>query len=716
MPTDKDKSVVVPIRPNEDRAEQTAREETKIKAALLKWAGETADAVIAAILDDIALHFMEDEADDDGEQLSLVDLMGDYDPIIDPQTGSRLSDVIKEASATLHKSEKMLKQLYVSALQRKWASHHKEFPSEPTGQLYTRSYLVNRHGVWFRRAIARLDDLYVWRRITKTRIDPEALSYDTTPQRNWQYRYRVTGEIGAIPVDIDAVQVGKAADGAIKTLIRHGVHVVESKEARQRLAQFLQHRPQRRIVRAPRTGWFEWRRDWTFVLPDEVLGATDKMHIILDGVTSGAGGYGFHRAGTSDEWREHVAAPAAGNSSAVLAVGTMLAGPLLRSADEPAGGFHLYGDSKIGKTLVCAIGQSVWGKPFSSGDPDPGAFGFDWNTTAARLEERAVLRNDCGLYLDEIGVGDQKAIRTAIYELAGGRGKGRMRQSEATFNLLFLSTGEQSIVRFLRDVRVGQTVRLTDIPAEVQPGSAFELYDSEAAARRFYPAVREYHGTIGYDFLQYLIAQTSKTFKPRLKELRAMFLAQPRVAEIASAHAQVRHVINRFALTAATLALAVEAGILPWSRSDTDNGVVACMRRWAKQRGNLDVAGELLHEIERRRILFAATAQDRLIHLAVVGRRLVAASPADQHKLEAVEHGYVSYDGYVKNERILLTPTAWHRLWASLDVEVVNRHLMHQQLLIPGLDEGDVTSVEKVRSGAKPARFYVLAPRFIEIA
>jgi hypothetical protein len=41
---------------------------------------------------------------------------------------------------------------------------------------------------------------------------------------------------------------------------------------------------------------------------------------------------------------------------------------------------------------------------------------------------------------------------------------------------------------------------------------------------------------------------------------------------------------------------------------------------------------------------------------------------------------------------------------------------MHQLLLIPGLNEGDVTSVEKVRSGAKPMRFYVLAPKFIEIA
>jgi len=96
------------------------------------------------------------------------------------------------------------------------------------------------------------------------------------------------------------------------------------------------------------------------------------MQIILDG-TSRSGGYGFHRAGTSEEWRNHVAIPLIGNSNVVLAAGTMLAAPLLRWADEPAGGFHFDGESKIGKTLASAIGQSIWGKPFVPGlRPDEG--------------------------------------------------------------------------------------------------------------------------------------------------------------------------------------------------------------------------------------------------------------------------------------------------------------------------------------------------------
>src|SRR5262249_54408757 len=217
----------------------------------------------------------------------------------------------------------------------------------------------------------------------------------------------------------------KKADRAINTLVSHGVHIVESQQARQHLARFLRYRPRERIIRAPQTGWFEWRGHRVFVLPDKVLGGSDKMNIILDGIVTD--GHGLHRVGTSEQWWQHVAIPLARNSNVVLAVGTMLAAPLLYWADEPGGGFHLYGVSKSGKTLIGAVAQSVWGRPFAPGAGSD-VFGYTWESTANALEERAALRNDVGLYLDEIGVGDPKAIRTAIYALAGGLGKGRMRQ------------------------------------------------------------------------------------------------------------------------------------------------------------------------------------------------------------------------------------------------------------------------------------------------
>ena len=99
---------------------------------------------------------------------------------------------------------------------------------------------------------------------------------------------------------------------------------------------------------------------------------------------------------------------------------------------------------------------------------------------------------------------------------------------------------------------------------------------------------------------------------------------------------------------------------------------------------------------------------DRLIRLDIVERQLVVAAPADQRKMEAAEQ----FDGFFKNGRILLTPDAWRRLWAGLDLEVVKQHLLRRGLLIPDRD-GKVPSAEKYKSGAPTARFYVLAAAFI---
>jgi len=710
-----------PAKTNARSAEQIAAEETKHKAVLLKWAVETADLVIAAAIDDAALHFLEGDSGDD-EQSGSLDLTGDYDPIIEIKTGSRLSEIIRQAAETFRAktfrpSEGMLKRIYLDALKDRWKKHKeqgKKIPSEPVGKFYGRSpYMTNRHGVWVRLNTGGLDDLNVWRRIAKTCVEPEALSYDTTPQRNWQRRYLVTGELGQLIVAIPAEHLGKDATRAINTLMRvGGVHPVESRQARQHFARFLRLPPRKRIIRAPRTGWFEWRGLWVFVLPDEVLGAADKMHIALDvDDTTHSGSRGFHRAGTSEQWRQQVALPLARHSNVVLAVGTLLAAPLLRWADEPGGGFHFYSDSKVGKTLVAVIGQSVWGKPFIPGSDTTNTFGYDWDSTPGRLEERAVLRSDVGLSLDGMEGGDAKAIAPSIYTFSSGQGRGRMGRSEAAFNLTVISSGEVSVAKFLGDARAGQTVRLSDIPAEVEPGSgsAFEQFRPDAAGKKFYALTREYHGAVGYDWLQYLVGQTPKKFQPRLNELCKVFLGQPAAAEILlRAHSQVISVIHRFALVAATLAMAIEANLLPWSLVDTDVAIIACMRRWLNQRGNTDTAGELLREIERRRRMFAVTANDRLIRLDIVERQLVVAAPADQRKMEAAEQ----FDGFFKNGRILLTPDAWRRLWAGLDLEVVKQHLLRRGLLIPDRD-GKVPSAEKYKSGAPTARFYVLAAAFI---
>jgi uncharacterized protein (DUF927 family) len=695
-------------------AEEIAREETEDKTELSKWADDLADKVIKAVLEDVALRFLEGgEADDD--ELGSLDLTSEYDPIVDEKSGSRLSETIKQSAENFRKSEKILRRRYHSVLYSKWKEQQQRQQTYPefSGTFYGRSYMTTRHGVWVRLNVGGVDDLGVWRRITKTRIDLVARSRDTTRHRNVCHRFRITDEFGESLIDIPAQYLGKDANRAINMLMRCAVRTVESREARQQLAKFLRLLPRGWIIRASRVGWFEWRKHWVYVLPGAVLGDIDDTReetIVLDAIT---GHHGFHQSGTSDEWREQVAKPLARNTNAILAAGVFLVAPLLRWANEPPGGFHSWGQAKIGKTLEAAFGQSLYGKPYRQGAASD-AFGFTWETTANRLEQRAALRNDVGLGLDEIGVGDKKSIAAAIYKLAGGVGKGRMDQDEIDFNVLFYSTGEPSLADFLLNVQPGQMVRLADVPAEVQSGSAFETipeHEIVDQSRKFYELMDEFHGSAGYDYLQLLVTLTPKEIRARVKKGRTLFLAQPEVVEIIKrAHPQVSSVVGRFALLAVALAIAIEAGILPWAVADTDAGIIACMQRWVNQRVNIDTTGELLRQIEQRRKGLAATINHRFIHLRVEGRRLVPASAADQEKMNAAD----KCDGYVKDEQILVKPKAWQGMWEGLDIKVVNKLLLREKLLIPDRD-GSVPKPEKFKTGASAVRFYVLALAFIDV-
>jgi hypothetical protein len=178
------------------------------------------------------------------------------------------------------------KRLYLKALRTKWKKQKKEIRTDPAGKKFYGSYMTTKHGVWTK-LNAGGPGLFVWRRICRTRIDPEARSRDISPEKNWRQHYLITDETGQFPVEIGDEHLAKKADRAITILIRRGVHVVETAEARQHLAIFLRYRPRARIIRMPRTGWHEIRNRWVFVLPDETLGDAGKVNVVLDNITQG---------------------------------------------------------------------------------------------------------------------------------------------------------------------------------------------------------------------------------------------------------------------------------------------------------------------------------------------------------------------------------------------------------------------------------------------
>jgi hypothetical protein len=114
--------------------------------------------------------------------------------------------------------------------------------------------------------------------------------------------------------------------------------------------------------------------------------------------------------------------------------------------------------------------------------------------------------------------------------------------------------------------------------------------------------MKRQHGAVGRHWQRHLVDIGPDKIKAELHEHREAFLALPEVVAVAAkAHPQVRAVVNRFALHAAALRMAIAAGLLPWTIEEADAGIAACMGRWVAQRGNLDMAGGGASRFRRQR-------------------------------------------------------------------------------------------------------------------
>ncbi len=351
-------------------------------------------------------------------------------------------------------------------------------------------------------------------------------------------------------------------------------------------------------------------------------------------------------------------------------------------------------------------------------------FGASWQATAVGLERYAVLRSDLGGSFDEIGEGQAKAISTSIYSLANGSVKMRGTQDVGlrpmeSFRILAISTGEPTMAAFLtaagEKVPAGLTVRLVDVPAEVRAESAFDtcaVDQLEELGKQFYPLTSRLHGAVGRAWLQYLVDLGPENIEALLKKHRKEWLSIDVIASMrAGATTQVRTVINRFALVAAALRMAIEAGLLPWAVEDTDLGVAACMVRWAGTRkGRLDLAGEMVSAVEQIRAILVANIHGRFIHLQLNDEtRVLEYCGFDELKRDTL--------GFVKDGRILIEPSAWQNLFcAGFDPKKTAEHLKAEGLLHH--DPGSLQHQSKVLRGglSQNGRFYAVDMRILEDA
>lgn len=374
-----------------------------------------------------------------------------------------------------------------------------------------------------------------------------------------------------------------------------GLDVSNASGARTALIDFLMRvRTPNRVRTVPRVGWhFSTNAPPAFVLPGQVCavpGAAESLLLDMDPLPAI-----YRNRGTLAEWRTQVAAPCLGNDRLLFAVSLAFAGPLLALVGEEGGGFHLRGDSSLGKTTALHMAASVWGAPTG-----PDAYVRQWRATGNALEGTATAHNDGLMPMDEIGQADPREVGEIAYMLASGQGKARMQdrgglRHTASWCVLFLSTGEEALADLMaragRAVKAGQEVRFLDLPADAGAGHGlFQTLhgkpDGNDFSRVLRAAIQDQHGEAGPAFLRWLVRRMANdpTYAPEklTPQLRTLTqsLTPPR------ADGQVHRAAGRFALVALAGELATEAGVTGWPPGAAEAAAAACFNAWLIMRGS----------------------------------------------------------------------------------------------------------------------------------
>jgi uncharacterized protein (DUF927 family) len=325
-----------------------------------------------------------------------------------------------------------------------------------------------------------------------------------------------------------------------------------------------------------RVGWI----GNSYITPERVVGQCERERIVYQ--PSSTIVHGLSRKGNLDDWKENVAELARGNSRIMLTISAAFAGPLLRRTGTPGGGLHLYGDSSSGKSNAVRAAASVWG------------FHKDlmrqWRATDNGLEALAEAGNDGLLMLDEIKQLDARLVGAAAYMLANGQGKTRMTKGlvvrpPATWELIFLSSGEHTLQQMMLEVgqksATGQALRIPSIPCDLgELGLVEDLHgfeDSKAFMQSgLEPAIADYYGHAGQAWLDKIVPDIDAISK-RALELRDRFVTE---AMVRSRSGQIARVATRFGIVAAAGELASSLGITGWFMGEAWNGVRQCFDAW----------------------------------------------------------------------------------------------------------------------------------------
>ncbi len=494
-----------------------------------------------------------------------------------------------------------------------------------------------------------------------------------------------------------------SVDLAARTQLRHALNGVRSGA---------------RVTLISRPGWHTPENgDSAYVLLNgETVGATSEALVLKTPVESAS--QKTAALGTLKGWQDEIAAKAAGNSFAALALCVAFAGPLLEPLGESSGGFHLYGRSKAGKTLIMRMGISAWGSPKKSG------LLRDWRSTANGMEAAAEEANDGFLALDEIHQAEPKEVIGAVYLLSNEGGKQRLdrtatSRARRTWRTLILSTGEIDVAGIAakagQKLPAGADVRLPSISVDGQEmwpnlhgaKTADELMGKlqQALTRNYGSAMRVFLDRLTTD-----LKDPISVIIPRIEGLRSQFNAMLPT----DADPQVRDVARRFALVTLAGQLAVEWGLLPWQRDEPMKAATAVLNQWLGRRDGAGSAEESQH-VKVVRAFLAEHGSSRLVTI-----KLGKGSSGPDRWFETYPERTIQYragfrrvfdvvEGIVPGDEYLIFPDAWAALCAASSIDPVEtgRTLLNAGFLSGPADKRGFQRLFRV-PGLGPTKFYAI--------
>lgn len=359
-------------------------------------------------------------------------------------------------------------------------------------------------------------------------------------------------------------------------------------------------------------GWdrsSSWDRP-LFVMPGgDVLGSAGNAEIRFASplVNTAKERLKYATSGTLQEWQEHIASRAAGNSRLILGICLALTSPLLKilGSEIEAGGVHIWGGNGLGKSTYSSVATSVWG--------DPSKLMIEIDGTKTGFENAAELASCIGLFLEELKNDDKginKEIGRIIYMWANRKGGLRSGPNIALrdtkeFDIMFSSTGEYHLKTVIEmsggTYTGGIEARMTSIKAEPE-GSRYGLLDtihdaesSEAFVKQMKADCERCHGTAGRHFVENLIDDISENGRADIRKwFNESINAFIKTNVPAGADRMINRVATRFAVIASIGELARGYGTLPWSEGEAFNGVGVCFQAWLNDRGGLGSREDIL--------------------------------------------------------------------------------------------------------------------------